>query len=474
MYATVAAGIVLFLVVVVVIDRIYQRFSHRWTNEPPLFPYTIPFVGHALMYGSDRQALFKAASDYFPDCQPYSFLFFGQRLYVFTHQKDVALVFRKAKPLPFLPLIEKLSGLAWGISPDGMKLLSQVDEKGDSLFRNAHAFYRDALKPGPALDALTVSFLNYLSEAFDDFEKDNNTGTPVSFQTWSKTMLGTASTNAMMGKALLGDNPGFLEAVFTTDIGFFFFVNRVPRMFARHIYEARDLVLRSFTKYFSDSSLVAQSVPMIRDREAQLREKGLKTEDVAAYSFSAYVAFVTNATNIAYQMIRHIYRRKAALERLRAEVAPAFTTGMTITTLEQVQFLLRDCPLLRAFYDETLRLYSASPSNRVVLEQMNIADRTIYPGHNLMCPPYIQHHTPEYFGEDTLSFNPERYLKPTLETGKPANPNMLRSFGGGISLCSGRHFAGNEVLSYAASVIWRFDIDFVQGGVKIARRAAMK
>jgi hypothetical protein len=34
-----------------------------------------------------------------------------------------------------------------------MKRLTAVDESGDSLFRNAHLFYHDALKPGPQLDA---------------------------------------------------------------------------------------------------------------------------------------------------------------------------------------------------------------------------------------------------------------------------------------------------------------------------------
>jgi len=47
---------------------------------------------------------------------------------------------------PFsLPFIENLSGLAWDISSDGMRRLSEVDETGDNIFGNAHVFYRDAL-----------------------------------------------------------------------------------------------------------------------------------------------------------------------------------------------------------------------------------------------------------------------------------------------------------------------------------------
>ena len=36
-----------------------------------------------------------------------------------------------------------------------MRRLSEEDETGDSIFHNAHVFYRDTLKPGPQLDSLT-------------------------------------------------------------------------------------------------------------------------------------------------------------------------------------------------------------------------------------------------------------------------------------------------------------------------------
>jgi hypothetical protein len=170
---------------------------------------------------------------------------------MFTHSKDVSIVFRKAKPLPFLPLIEKLSGLAWDISSDGMKRLSEVDEAGDSIFRNAHVFYRDALKVGPELDILTVNFLRYLEKEFDEFEAKQPSSN-ISLLHWSKMMLGTASTNAMMGPALLRDNPDLLQSIWLVEQAFVLFINRIPRIFARKYYRARDHVLAAFTSYLAD------------------------------------------------------------------------------------------------------------------------------------------------------------------------------------------------------------------------------
>jgi len=150
---------------------------------------------------------------------------------------------------------------------------------------------------------------------------------------------------------------------------------------------------------------------------------------------------------------------------LRAEIAPAFATGDHITTLEQVQYLLTSCPLLRAFYDETLRLHAFNASNRVVEEETFVGGFILKKGHNVLCPPYAQHNMSEFFGEDLDSFNPERFIQPVLTTGKAAEAKMVRAFGGGISLCSGRFFASNEVLSYAASVLWRFDFEFKGRGI---------
>lgn len=169
-----------------------------------------------------------------------------------------------------------------------MKKLSQVDDAGDSIFRSNHAFYRDAMKTGPQLDALTLRFLQHLQDVFDKFERQQPSS-GISLFEWSRTSLGIASTNAMMSPVLLRDNPDFLQSVFLVDMGFFYFVNRVPRMFARKYYQARDRVLAALTKYFADGCAVQESAPLIRDREAQLREKGIKIEDIAAYSFSAYI-----------------------------------------------------------------------------------------------------------------------------------------------------------------------------------------
>jgi len=101
----------------------------------------------------------------------------------------------------------------------------------------------------------------------------------------------------------------------------------------------------------------------------------------------------------------------------------------------------------------------------MVVEETSVSGYTLKVGHNIICPSYAQHHLPEYFGPAPERFDPERFINPVLAKGMSADPKMVRAFGGGVSLCPGRFFASNEVLSYAASVLWRFDIVFKKDGL---------
>jgi hypothetical protein len=60
-YYTIVGALSAILFVGVIVDQAYQQLSHKWTNEPPLLPYRIPIIGHALMFGSDCFGLFRSA-----------------------------------------------------------------------------------------------------------------------------------------------------------------------------------------------------------------------------------------------------------------------------------------------------------------------------------------------------------------------------------------------------------------------------
>lgn len=70
-------------------------------------------------------------------------------------------------------------------------------------------------------------------------------------------------------------------------------------------------------------------------------------------------------------------------------------------------------------------------------------------------PSTVQHSSASAWGPDVDSFQHERFLKQP-STAKH-NPGAFRAFGGGATLCPGRHFASTEILAFAAVILLRFD-----------------
>jgi len=168
---------------------------------------------------------------------------------------------------------------------------------------------------------------------------------------------------------------------------------------------------------------------------------------------------MTNSVPISSSLLVHLFYNKKLLERVREEIAPIFEGGRDLTSLDQVRAILQDCPILRAAFNEALRIYSPAASNRRVVEDTEVSGYVLKAGRHVMIPSFAHHQLQSVFGERTNEFVADRFLP-----GGGGDPKQVRAFGGGTTLCSGRHFASNEVMSYVAAVIWRCDVKFVKVG----------
>lgn len=80
-------------------------------------------------------------------------------------------------------------------------------------------------------------------------------------------------------------------------------------------------------------------------------------------------------------------------------------------------------------------------------------------GSIILMPGATIHALPSIWGDDALQFNPRRFLRSTPDADNTKlHPGAFRSFGGGVSLCPGRHFAATEICAAAAMFVSRFDM----------------
>jgi cytochrome P450 len=94
-----------------------------------------------------------------------------------------------------------------------------------------------------------------------------------------------------------------------------------------------------------------------------------------------------------------------------------------------------------------------------------------------MIPLRMNHQDPKLYGARIDEFIPDRFLNDFIKTdsgnvhaadggsvGK-TSPSIksMKPFGGGVTLCPGRHFASNQSMAFIATALRRFDIQVMEG-----------
>jgi cytochrome P450 len=95
----------------------------------------------------------------------------------------------------------------------------------------------------------------------------------------------------------------------------------------------------------------------------------------------------------------------------------------------------------------------------------------------VLIPLRTNQQDPGIYGERPDEFVPDRFLKDFIKTDssndhaaddgsmRKRGPSIksMRPFGGGATLCPGRHFARHAAVAFVATVVRRFDIQLVEG-----------
>ncbi|CAK9144620.1 unnamed protein product [Ilex paraguariensis] len=136
-------------------------------------------------------------------------------------------------------------------------------------------------------------------------------------------------------------------------------------------------------------------------------------------------------------------------ERVRAEVLE-ITGGRTPDA-----DMLRKMKQLTMVLQETLRLYPSGPAlARETLNDVTIGGYKIPKGVILWTMVVTMHTETEFWGEDALSFNPERFANGV--SGACKLPHGFLPFGFGPRICVGQHLAMIELKSLIAALVSNF------------------
>lgn len=253
----------------------------------------------------------------------------------------------------------------------------------------------------------------------------------------------------------------------------------------RRVLAARDRLINAFLRYhtaghYNDSGASAY----IQAWTKHSVDRGVPPADIARIHVGNLFALVTNTVTSTFWTVAELVAAGPdVLHACRAELRRAMSvqqdaegvggTAETCTLRARAVVSRTHCPTLLALFQEVLRVHSMVNSVRIAHEDCLLDDGRylVKKGGVVMIPARVQHRLREVWGEDAETFDHTRWLSSTAHAtdlmkkkSRRANPVAFRGFGGGTTLCPGRHFATTEILLFTAMLVLRFDVVRADGG----------
>ncbi|GAB1316379.1 hypothetical protein MFIFM68171_06589 [Madurella fahalii] len=461
----------LFAVLTGTITLVYlvtrKMFGHD-PREPPLARQSVPFIGHMV-------GLARAKFNYYVDLSKqtdspiFTMSLPGQKMYVVTKPELIQTIQKQHRVLAFPPIAAKFASTICGASSEAQAILAKNvngDEGDFGLSMESYAAMRAALKPGHHLDDMNRVMIQEISKSLDLLQPTKTEGSrTIGMHAWLRDAITTATTRSVYGpmnpyddKAIADSFWEFESCIMSILVGF------LPSITARKAIAARDRVAMAFEAYYKAGGVEKASALAQKRYQAEI-DHNLRLQDIARFEVGGSVAILVNTAPAAFWTLLLLHAHPGLLGDIRQEVDACIGTttlsdGSTVKTIE-ITTLKENCPLLLSSYQEVLRHRSMGTSVREVTEDTFLDQWLLKKGAMLQMPSRVIHQDASLWGSNVADFNPRRFLAGEKKN-RPGDV-CFRAFGGGKTLCPGRHFATNEILAVVASFIARFDMEPVDG-----------
>lgn len=232
-------------------------------------------------------------------------------------------------------------------------------------------------------------------------------------------------------------------------------------IFFQKALKGRKTLIDSFAQYYACGDYKKGSAYIQAFTEHCITHK-IPTADIPCMLLGTVFNNVANTIPSAFWVIYRIFSNPEVLTKCRDEVGQSVQYDGDMATID-LSFILISCPILLSTYHEVFRYHGMANSVRVVSEDHLLDGKYLLKkGGLVMMSARSQHSNPAVWGEDVTEFNHMRFVKKA--SGKQRTAAAFRGFGGGVTLCPGRHFATSEILLLATLLMLRFDVRPIDAG----------
>ncbi|KAG8915024.1 hypothetical protein FRC00_008600 [Tulasnella sp. 408] len=258
------------------------------------------------------------------------------------------------------------------------------------------------------------------------------------------------------------DWQGFDDGVYKVALAY-------PVPLCPHFVKCRERVIQRFLEYLDDPA--HEPCDMIAEMERMARDAKLDRRDLGVMIMACYWPLMANVPWGSFWLLALQLQRSEGLAPLLAELDaageawsstqpdPTFSYLSNLTAFFQSQPQLS---LFQSTINEVLRFTSDSYSMRGVVpdEGAILGGYKFKKNDTLIMSTRSVHFDEALFGKDVKEFNPRRWLGSLSEEAK----GSFRPYGGGVSMCGGRHFASYHVKIFLTTLLhtFRFEVDKVK------------
>lgn len=441
-----------------------RRLDQR---EPIVVQPTIPYIGHLLgMIAFGGRYSKKIASKYFPI---FTMPLPGSRMYIVTDPALAATV-QKTKSLSFNPIIPQVTQRVLGLDKETLEILATNmgrEDGHEGFYPEVRDLVYSNMTPGDRLDELTSIAVRVFRKHLENYAsklKSSPTSTSVEdLLLWTQHTVTVATAEFLYGPSNpIAANPSLESSFWDFDHGLgqlLAFASLVPSITARKAYLGRETMVSALTKYFESGTHTSGSA-FIQHRVKIAQKYGMSIDGIARSELSFLFAGIVNTAVTSFWLIVRIFANPELLRTLQVEIEKCKKDS---TDLDP-GLLANSCPVLLSVYRETLRLSSDNSSNRLVVSDTLLADTYFLAKDSVVqISGAAMHVDKRNWGDSVESFDPYRFMPERLKE-MHVHPATFRAFGGGATICPGRHFATREILYFVALVLQLFELEAVGGG----------
>ena len=202
---------------------------------------------------------------------------------------------------------------------------------------------------------------------------------------------------------------------------------------------------------------------MVLARYSANLKYGITTQNQGLLEVGTLLGVLANTIPVVFYMLAHVYSDRILLQDIRNELenTSLSTAADGKNCILRVATIREKCHLLHSTFQEVLRVHAQGAGARFVREDTLLDNQYLLKKSMVVQMPIaVLHSDPSSWGSNADQFQPRRFLKQKdTEVVFNANSSAYRPFGGGTSLCPGRHFVTLEVLALTAYLVLIFDIE---------------